>query len=745
MRTPWVAASILALAALSVTWAPRAQAQSADRAEASLQAAQHAELVEGDLERAIRMYRDIARTQASNRSVAARALVYLGRAYEKLGDAQARAAYERVVREYGDQAEPVRVARERLRTFTASRSAGNGASREPTYTMVLGELPPLREADAPQFDFSPRGDRIVFVERVGAGDTLRRRRLVIAEQSGTVVRTLAEREGPGFLISPRWSPDGRHILYLQGRSGPGDSVTSALLLVPAGGGAPRTVATFGPGDRAPAALARGGLFWQPDGQAFTFATRNTLETMDLEGRTVRSVPFRMPYLTQFTGYSPDGRWLAFHEVNEGSEQQRETDVWILPAEGGRAIQLTHAVGTDAWPMWAPDGRSVYFVSERGGSANVWRQDVDPQSGLPRGEAQQVTSYTDVTVMYPKPVDGGRRLAFALVRQTSVVHVAPSSRPAESRAVARGASHQLSPDGRVLYYEGQGTGQEGIWAVALDGGEPRRLSQTTPGGPAFQTFFLAPDGRAIGYFSQIGAQNRLFVVPTAGGEPRELIRFDSREHLVPSWSPDGSQLAYSHGNALYAIAAAGGEPRRLAELYSWDGWTVRWSPDGRQIAALAWTAPETPTQSNAVFVVPASGGEPRRLTPPEENEYKEVLEWHPDGQRLTYMYYQHGNGDGTRMAFLDGRPTALLVDQPAPQWDYVGNWSPDGRRYYFISSARSNSWGLFAYDDSTRSTSVVVPDTVGNPGVGLPSFSRDGRIMAYDVRGTTRQLWVMDVR
>ncbi|MBI3982115.1 MAG: PD40 domain-containing protein [Gemmatimonadetes bacterium] len=731
----WVVSALIAT--IGVTPLPAQRTQSA---EAMLQEAVHQELVVGELEKAIEMYRAVVAKHATDRAVAAKALAYLGRSYEKLGRKEAQAAYERVVREYGEQAEPVQFARARLQALFAAVQAGaeQAAGGAPTYAMVLGELPPFRVQGAPQFDLSPSGDRVVFHRWIG--DTLLGTRLFVADRSGSLVRLLFEPQPRAWRYNPRWSPDGRWIAYGEQRR-VGNVSRISLSVVRPEGGTPRVLldSVLDVGSEL------GGVFWTPDSRGITYAIGSDIRTVDLEGRQVRTVPFRVRYLTQLTGYSPDGRWIAFHERNEGSEQDDEMDVWILPAEGGRAIQLTHVPGFDGWPSWAPDGRSVYFVSDRGGSLNIWQLDVDLQSGLPRGDPRQTTHYGDASILYPRMLGAGTRLTFALVRRTSVIHVAPTDRPVEARTIARGRSPQLSPDGRTVYYVGEGTGQEGIFAVPAEGGEPRRLTHPRPGGPFLQPFQLSPDGHAIAYFSRTGAHNVLSAVPVAGGTARELIRLESREALVPSWSPDASRLAYSHGNGLYTIPAAGGEPAKLAQLWGWDGWTVRWSPDGRYVAALAWTAPETPTQQNAVFVVPAEGGEPRRLTPNEEGDYKEGLEWHPDGQRLTYMYYAGGGGDGTRLAFLDGRPTQLLVDQPDPLWDYVGRWAPDGRRFFFISATRGfqNPWGLYVYDDGARTTSVVWPDTAANPGSSVPAFSRDGRTMAWSVQNDVRQLWVME--
>jgi Tol biopolymer transport system component len=707
----------------------------AQSAESRLEEATRQELVLGELERAITLYRDILSRYPGQRRVAARALAYLGRAYEKLGSQEAQAAYQRLVRDYPDQAEPAQFARGRLQALrsgdsqTVRRLAG-------AQTMLFAELPILRIRDNAQFDYSPDGEHIVF--RTDAGtDSLAGVALAVANSRGTIVRTLAPAAHRMGRLSPRWSPDGKYIAFIQRSFLEVDSAFGALMVVPAEGGAARIVTTKLNARNGP---ARGGLFWTPDSRGLTVATRPGLVTFDLDGNIMRTVTGPTPGW-QVAGYSPDGRWLAYHAMNRGSQQRDETEVWILPAEGGSPIQVTQDSGFDGWPAWTADGRGLYFVSDRGGSSNIWRMDLDPGSGLPRGEPVAITDYSDASILYPRLLGAGRKLGFTLVRETGAIHVGPTDAPAQGRVVARGEQPLLAPDGRSLFFLGQG-GQPGIFAVATEGGTPRRLTETPPNGEFFQRFTLSPDGRALAYFSRAGANNVLFVVPTGGGAPRELVRFESREHLVPVWSPDGTRLAYSHGEGLYALPAAGGRPIRLAQRAGWEGWHIRWSPDGEHLAALGF---QTAEESNVVFVVPARGGELRRLTTPEERGYKEGLEWHPDGRRITYMFSGNDNrADGTRMAYLDGRPTTLLVDQANPLWDYVGLWRPDGRSYYFVASGLTRTWDLFAHDEQTRTTRLVWPHGTAEPGVSLPSFSRDGRIMAWTVARTTRQIWAVDL-
>src|SRR6266540_4329383 len=89
-------------------------AQSARSAEVQLKAAQQKAEVEGDLKGAIEEYKKVIAMAGANRALAAQALVRMAECYQKLGDAQARAIYDRVVREYADQKDVVAIALMRI-------------------------------------------------------------------------------------------------------------------------------------------------------------------------------------------------------------------------------------------------------------------------------------------------------------------------------------------------------------------------------------------------------------------------------------------------------------------------------------------------------------------------------------------------------------------------------------------------------------------------------------------------------
>lgn len=471
--------------------------------------------------------------------------------------------------------------------------------------------------------------------------------------------------------------------------------------------------------------------WTADSQHLTYVVahgpRKGVYTLGLDDNKSQSIPVKAHWSMELGSYSPDGRWLAFNVRNE------DTDIWIL-ATGGQLLRLTQALGFDGHPTWARDGRGIYFVSARSGAWNIWRLTIETETGLREGEPQQLTFFSDARVMFPRALGDGGRITFALSKTSSTIHVANASRPEQARTVVRGRAPQLSPDGQTIYYVGEGPGVEGIFAVPREGGTPRRLTQHRPVASQkwLPLFDLSGDGQTLAYVTQLGEGSGLFTLPVRGGDPQLLLEIDGKQGVVPQWSPDGSQLAYAHGKGLYVIPPAGGKPRELAHLHEWEEWTVRWSPDGKFLAAFS--ADRYPESENAVFVVPASGGELRQLTP--DDMYKDGLEWHPDGQRLTYQVAL-GKSE-TRQAYLDGRPPSLLFDAP-DMWDYVGIWAPDGRRFFFVSFdvRKKGHSGVYVYDEASGDITLFSLDAAP------PRWSRDEKTIVWTTQKEVRQIWVME--
>ena len=74
--------------------------------------------------------------------------------------------------------------------------------------------------------------------------------------------------------------------------------------------------------------------------------------------------------------SPDGQWIlcASNTVNLGTEN---IDIYVMRIDGSQLTQLTYHPGHDLSPVWSSDGKSIYFLSQRGtekGEYNIWKMD-----------------------------------------------------------------------------------------------------------------------------------------------------------------------------------------------------------------------------------------------------------------------------------------------------------------------------------------------------------------------------------
>lgn len=122
-RIGWISTAAVMLVlgvGIVIAAAPPQKPSSPATADTLMGAALHQEEVEGNLEAAIATYKKVIADPRASRSLAATALLHLGGSYEKLGDAEARKAYERVVREFGDQAESAATARARLAALASA-------------------------------------------------------------------------------------------------------------------------------------------------------------------------------------------------------------------------------------------------------------------------------------------------------------------------------------------------------------------------------------------------------------------------------------------------------------------------------------------------------------------------------------------------------------------------------------------------------------------------------------------------
>ncbi|XXF78592.1 S9 family peptidase [Myxococcaceae bacterium GXIMD 01537] len=323
--------------------------------------------------------------------------------------------------------------------------------------------------------------------------------------------------------------------------------------------------------------------------------------------------------------SPDGKRVAFVlrstdlEANKG-----RTDLWLVNADGSGLRQLTYDAASDGQPEWAPDGKSLFFLSSRGGSSQVFRLPLDG------GEPQQVTKLPLDVNGYALSRDG-KTLAVAL-------EVFPDCGTLECNTTRAEKDAKSKATGRVydkLFVRHWDTWKDGrrshVFVVPVAGGTPvdvtKGMDADAPskpfGGP--EEFTFTPDGQGIVFTARDAGRSEpwstnldLFHVAVDGkSAPKKLTASRPGTDTQPVFSPDGKTLAY------LSMERAGYEADRLrVVLRSWpDGkervLTEKWD---RSAGALAWSADGktlfTTTDdvgNHPAYSLDVATGQARRLT------------------------------------------------------------------------------------------------------------------------------------
>jgi Tol biopolymer transport system component len=228
-------------------------------------------------------------------------------------------------------------------------------------------------------------------------------------------------------------------------------------------------------------------------------------------------------------------------------------------------------------------------------------------------------------------------------------------------------------GRIAFTSDRaGAGTSEIYSAAPDGTDVKRLTWTD----AFeQEPSWSPDGSRLAYETWVEGHNRVFVMNQDGTDQHAVLPLEGgSDDMQPSWSPDGTQIAFAStrggGWKIWAMNANGSNLRQLSASFLTH---PVWSPDGSRLAATTGNGP--------IVVFDTNGTHERQLTTPESGRYDEFPEWSPDGTKLVFAERTFDgtvsalytvNADGTGKQALTGGDVA----------DYSPSWSPDGTRIVF---------------------------------------------------------------
>ena len=291
--------------------------------------------------------------------------------------------------------------------------------------------------------------------------------------------------------------------------------------------------------------------------------------------------------------SPDGRLIAYSVTTTNvTEDKQQSDLWRVGWDGGRSEQLTHTPESSEWqPQWSSDGRWLAFLADRGGDdakTQVW---VMPARG---GEARQVTKFADGVEDFVWSPDGTRLAVIASDPERA--DGAPKPKNPPPIVIRR---YQFKEDGTGYLTDRR----KHLHVVDVASGH---ATQLTRGDHDEQLPSWSPDGRTIAFVTKRGADpdrhlnyDIYLIAPEAGATERQLTSFagsdlDPYWESRPSWSPDGKRIAYLQSGEdkwiyyapwqLAVIEVASGKsaiPAPIDRAFT----KPRWAPDGRSVLSL----------------------------------------------------------------------------------------------------------------------------------------------------------------
>jgi Tol biopolymer transport system component len=422
------------------------------------------------------------------------------------------------------------------------------------------------------WDWTPDGTGLLVVFGQADGS----RRMTVVDVTTGSIREIATFPGDRPFERPRFSPDGRYVVYGAHRPG---SQELDLYATPVGGG-PEIALVQRPGDdvlfgwteddaglisynidgltsglyRSPlqagrpageAELVKRGL-WRavPIGQAQTgFVYVVTVQqeqvqtaSIDIENGRVR-VPFAPtedPSIGRSKGgsWSPDGRYLAYLRTPSGEDSR----LVIRSVDGSETREYPFRLdsGGDAI-YWMPDGESLIVGGSRGELEGFFELDLQSGSATPL----LLDNVTDFGVDW------------------------------------RGQT--ISPDGRTAILVNAGPGSDEIRAWDLTTEESRVVARA----PFVARTAISPDGRTLAFTTETDS-GTVNIVPLSGEQqPVRLYEAPDRAPWALQWTPDGRFLVWVSDRAIWRMPARGGDPVRVAELpVAHSGYVnLRLQPDG----------------------------------------------------------------------------------------------------------------------------------------------------------------------
>lgn len=464
---------------------------------------------------------------------------------------------------------------------------------------------------------SPDGTEIAFCYK---GDIYK-----VPAKGGTATQLTTQES---YECTPIWSPDGKQIAFASDRYGNFD-----VFVMPADGGTAQRLTTHSTGE-IPSTFTPDGKYIlfsasiQDPASSALFPTSAMTELYKVPatgGRTeqVLGTP------AEAVCFDKAGHQFLYQDRKGFEDEWRKhhissitRDIWLYDAKTGTHTNLTDRAGEDRNPVLSPDGRTVYFLSERnGGSFNVYAFPL----AQPR-EVKPITSFKTHPVRFLSMSDGGtlcysydgeiytqqpdatpKKVAIELVRDDRPQFANLQSSDGATSAV-------VSPDGKQIAFTLRGE----VFVTSADYATTKQVTHT-PAREAGLSF--ATDNRTLAYASERGGNWQLYLAKIARKEDPNfpnatlieeevLLPSTTVERAYPQFSPDGKELAFIEDRIrLMVLNLETKKVRQITDGSTWystgGGFDYAWSPDGKWFT-LEFTGNKHDPYSD-IGLVSAEGG------------------------------------------------------------------------------------------------------------------------------------------
>lgn len=388
--------------------------------------------------------------------------------------------------------------------------------------------------------------------------------------------------------------------------------------------------------------------------------------------------------------SPDGNTLAF---------TYKGDIYTVGVGGGSARQITANDAYDTAPVWAPDGKSIAFASDRDGSTDIF---LIPAEG---GTAKRLTTSSnnetpvaflnDSTILYTTSSMGDAKTLIGPFTQQVYAVSVKGGRPRLFKDVPV-SSLNVGKDGRILYQDRKGyedvlrkhersSSTADVWL--LDGNKYTKITDFN--GHDQSPVWIDADNMA--YISEKDGILNVYSRNLTTGAEKQLTAFKNHPVRTLSRGANGL-LAFSWNGELYTLKP-GEQPvkvnvnivsddydsDRVKQLRTSGATTIAPSPDGKQVAFVL---------RGDVYVTSTKYKTTRRITNTSGQERS--VEWSPDGKQLVYDSERDGLWQLFTAKAKDSKQALCyaddIVEESLYKSDKPAQWpefSPDGKKVAFL--------------------------------------------------------------